>query len=235
MPGDDPATIASGPTVADPTSVGDAAQILDRYAIPFDRARLAESVKPDDPRIAAARFETVATPSSVLALFVERLDRSRFDVVDLGAEIEGEAREVAATHALLVQEIAATAARPTLVVSGGETTVTVADHERPGAGGRNTEYALALALALEDSPDPHAPNVHAIACDTDGIDGSEDDAGAIVTPDTLARARAGGLDPRDHLDRHDSYTLFAALGDLVTTGPTRTNVNDFRAILVEPR
>ena len=229
VPGDDPATIASGPTVGDPSTVADAIGILERYAIPAEREWLTESIAPDDPRLAGATFEMLATPSSVLAAFVRGLDRSAFDVVDLGAEIAGEARQVAANHATLVREIAATASRPTLVVSGGETTVTVADHATPGAGGRNTEYALALALALEDGPP-----VHAIACDTDGIDGSEADAGALVAPDTLARARAGGLDPRDHLGRHDSHTLFAALGDLVTTGPTRTNVNDFRAILVEP-
>ena len=230
VPGDDPAAIASGPTVGDPTTVEDAAAIVSRLGIDFDPARLHESVKPDDPRLAKATFELAATPGSVLSAFVAGADRNAFDVLDLGAEIEGEAGSVARTHALLVRELAETAARPTLVVSGGETTVTVADHERPGRGGRNTEYALALAIALEGGP-----GVHAIACDTDGIDGSEADAGALVTPDTLARARAAGLDPADHLRRHDSHTLFAALGDLVTTGPTRTNVNDFRAILVSPR
>ena len=229
VPGDDPATIASGPTVGDPSSISAAIGILQRYAIPFERGQLVESVAPGDVRLTNATFDMVATPSSVLSTFVTGLDRAAFEIVDLGAEIEGEACDVAANHATLVREIAATASRPTLVVSGGETTVTVADHDTPGAGGRNTEYALALALALEDGP-----TVHAIACDTDGIDGSENDAGATVTPDTLARARAVGLDPRAHLVGHDSHTLFATLGDLVTTGPTRTNVNDFRAILVQP-
>ena len=225
VPGDDPATIASGPTIGDPTTVADAARILQRYGIPFEDAWLTESVKPHDTRLEHASFSMVATPSSVLKAFIADRDLTGLDVVDLGANIEGEAREVAAEHAALVQGLE----RPSLVVSGGETTVTVADSETPGAGGRNTEYALALAVAL------HAdPRVHAIACDTDGIDGSQSDAGAIVTPTTLERARAAGFDPAEVLARHDSHTLFAALGDLVTTGPTRTNVNDFRAILVAP-
>ena len=223
VPGDDPATIASGPTIGDVTTVADASAILARYAIPFDVSHLSESVKPDDERLALATFATVATPSSVLSAFVRSLDLPGLKILDLGAEIEGEARDVARDHAELVRSLE----RPTLVVSGGETTVTVADHARPGAGGRNTEYALALALALEGHP-----GAHAIACDTDGIDGSEDDAGALVAPDTLARA--AGLDPQAMLDGHDSHTFFARLGDLVTTGPTRTNVNDFRAILVQP-
>ena len=225
VPGDDPGTIASGPTIGDPTSVDDAAAILGRYGIGFDRARLDESVKPDDPRLARARFEMVATPGSVLAQLVATLDLPGIEILDLGADVEGEARDVARAHAARVRDLA----RPTLMLSGGETTVTVADREAPGAGGRNTEYALALAIALDGMP-----GIHAIACDTDGIDGSSDDAGALVRPDTLARARAAGLDPQAMLRAHDSHTLFAALRDLVTTGPTRTNVNDFRAVLVRP-
>ncbi len=154
----------------------------------------------------------------------------------LGAGLQGEARDVAAEHAHVVRRLLAasepSAERqpdhgPRLVLSGGETTVTVAGR---GRGGRNTEYLLALALALEEDGLPGCP-VYALAADTDGIDGTEDNAGAFLHPDTLAQARATGLDPRRSLADNDSYGFFAALGDLFVTGPTRTNVNDFRAIL----
>ena len=232
VPGDDPATIASGPTVGDPTSVDDAARILADLAISFDVSRLSESPAPSHPHLARSRYEMLATPGSVLERLLAEFDRSLFDVIDLGAGIEGEARDVAATHAALAAEVAATASRPALVVSGGETTVTVASHATPGAGGRNTEYLLALALALETNGTSR--QVWALAADSDGIDGSEADAGALLRPDSLRRARAEGLDPAACLASHDSHTLFRRVGDLVTSGPTRTNVNDFRALLVLP-
>ena len=144
-------------------------------------------------------------------------------VTTLGADIEGEARTVAADHAQLALQ-----ANTGLILSGGETTVTVDDHETAGRGGRNCEYLLALAIALDG-----APNIYALAADTDGIDGSEDNAGAIITPSTLSRAQAFGMDARDMLKSHDAYTFFEKLGDLIVTGPTRTNVNDFRAIWVQ--
>ena len=231
VPGDDPAAIASGPTVGDATTVADAQAVLTRYGLALpEGAQFRETPSPDDPRLVRARFEMVATPGSVLRALIEGIDRQAFAVVDLGAEVEGEAREVAETHALIASEVRRNATRPTLIVSGGETTVTVEPGTEPGRGGRNTEYLLALALACERDGLP----VHAIAGDTDGIDGTEPDAGALLLPDSLQRARAAGLDPHDHLRRHDSHSLWAALGDLVTTGPTRTNVNDLRAILVHP-
>ena len=142
------------------------------------------------------------------------------DVVNLGADLQGEARDIGAAHAELARQHA-----PGVLISGGEATVTV--RARGRRGGPNCEYLLALAVALDG-----APNVHAIACDTDGIDGSADAAGAFIGPDTLVRARTARIDPHDMLARHDSYELFRQLGDLVVTGPTRTNVNDFRAVLI---
>jgi glycerate 2-kinase len=227
VPGDDPAVIGSGPTVGDPTSCADALAIAGKHGIELPAgARNAlesgewESVKPGDPRLRGARFEIVARPADSLAAAAAAAERSGFPATGLGDDLEGEARDVGADHARL-----ALAARPGALISGGETTVTV--DSDGGRGGRNCEYLLALAVALDG-----ADGVHAIACDTDGIDGTEDAAGALIAPDTLERARALGLDARDYLDRHDSYGFFAALDDLIVTGPTRTNVNDFRAILI---
>jgi hydroxypyruvate reductase len=234
VPGDDPAVIASGPTVADPTTFQDALDVLARYRIeppPSVRRHLqagakgtiAETPKPGDRRLARVTTEIVATPARSLEAATAIAWDHGYEIRNLGDRIEGEAREVAAHHAGLALE-AARAGKRLALISGGETTVTV---RGKGRGGRNCEYLLALAVALNG-----ASTVAAVAGDTDGIDGSEDNAGAFVLPDTLARARRAGLDARALLDGNDSYRLFAALGDLIVTGPTRTNVNDFRAILI---
>ncbi|PKO86403.1 MAG: glycerate kinase [Betaproteobacteria bacterium HGW-Betaproteobacteria-12] len=229
VPGDDPAVIASGPTVADPTTCGEALAILDRYGIALAdnlRRRLAagelETPKPGDPRLAAAEFRLIASPRQMLEAAAEEARRLGLTPLILGDAIEGEARTVAADMAR--QALAHRGQRPCVLLSGGETTVTVRGH---GRGGRNTEFLLALALALDG-----APGIHALAADTDGIDGSEDNAGAFVGPDTLQRAQAAGLDAAAHLAGNDAWGFFAGLDDLLITGPTRTNVNDFRAILL---
>ena len=215
VPGDDPATIASGPTLGDPTTVADARAILDRYGIPLP-PRFDESPKPGDPRLARSEARIVASARDMLAAAAEAIRRDGFTPVILGGDLQGEARDLAAAHAVLAK-----AAGPgTVLLSGGEATVTV---RGPGRGGRNTEYLLALALALDGHP-----RIHALACDSDGIDGTEDNAGALIAPDSLSR----GPDARVALARNDAYGFFETLGDLVVTGPTLTNVNDFRAILV---
>ncbi|MBI4967986.1 MAG: glycerate kinase [Rhodospirillales bacterium] len=221
VPGDDPAVIGSGPTVADPTTIADAQAVLARYAIDPPPA-WSESVKPGDPRLAKAVYTLIARPADALAAAAVAAKGMGFKPQILGDAIQGEARMVAADQAKL-----ALAAPPgTVLLSGGETTVTV---RGSGKGGRNGEFLLALAIALEGRA-----GIWALAVDTDGIDGFGDNAGAIVTPDTLARARALGLDPTAFLATNDSYTFFSTLGDLVVTGPTGTNVTDFRAILVSP-
>jgi hydroxypyruvate reductase len=235
VPGDDPATIASGPTTPDPTTSADALAILDRYAIDAPACVLAhlesaaaETPKPGDPRFANVSNVIVAAPRLSLSAAAAAARLAGVTPLDLGDAIEGEAREVGKAFAGIALSAArrgAPARGPCVLISGGETTVTV---RGKGRGGRNSEFLLGLALALDG-----APRIWALAGDTDGIDGSEDNAGAIVAPDTLARAAALGLDPRARLDDNDAYDLFAALGDLVVTGPTLTNVNDFRAILVE--
>lgn len=229
VPGDDPAVIGSGPTVADPTSCADALRTADARGIDLPagaRAALEagtwESVKPGDPVLARAEYHLIARPADALdaAATYARLWGPVPTV--LGDAIEGEAREIGAEHAQRALQAA-----PGILISGGETTVTLAAGEKSGRGGRNCEYLLALAIGLDG-----APGIHALACDTDGIDGTEDAAGAVIRPDTLARGRALGLDAQAFLRDHDSYSYFEALGDLVITGPTRTNVNDFRAILI---
>jgi hydroxypyruvate reductase len=181
----------------------------------------AETPKPGDPRFARVRTEMIAAPAQSLAAAAKLAQEAGYQVIDLGDRVEGEAREVAR-----VQAARALATKgPAVILSGGETTVTL---RGKGRGGRNAEFALALAIALDG-----VPNISAIAGDTDGIDGSEDNAGALVRPDTLARARAKGLDAEAFLANNDAYSFFEGLGDLVVTGPTRTNVNDFRAISVE--
>ncbi|QJE74896.1 glycerate kinase [Aerophototrophica crusticola] len=227
VPGDDPATIASGPTVPDPTSFADARAILAKYGItppPAVAAHLEraaeETPKPGDPRLDRAEFRMVATPARALQAAADLARQHGLNPVILGDDLEGEARELGAAHAVLARQ------HPpgTVILSGGETTVTVRGQ---GRGGRNVEYLLGLALALDG-----APNVWALACDTDGIDGTEDAAGAILTPNGLAEARQSGKNPTQALADNDAYTLFKAIGSLVVTGPTRTNVNDFRAILI---
>jgi hydroxypyruvate reductase len=232
VPGDDPAVIASGPTVADASTFAEARAVLDRYGIlppPAVARHLAraddDTPKPGDKRLAHCRTTIVAAPQASVEAAAALARAAGVAPVVLGDAIEGEAREVGrsmATEALATQNGAG--GMPAVLISGGETTVTVTGQ---GRGGRNTEFLAGLALGLAG-----APGIHALAADTDGIDGSDDNAGAIVTPDTLARARTMGLNPEALLAENDCYTLFAALGDLVVTGPTRTNVNDFRAILL---
>jgi len=235
VPGDDPAVIASGPTVGDPTTCADALKVLDFYGIelaPALRQRLAsgqlETPKPGDPRLARSEFRLIASPRQMLEAAAAEAQRQGITPLILGDALEGEAREVGKVMAGIAcscSQHGFPASKPCVLLSGGETTVTM---KGDGRGGRNTEFLLGLALALVG-----APGIHALAADTDGIDGSEDNAGAYVAPDTLARARAVGLDLRARQANNDAWSCFSALGDLLVTGPTRTNVNDFRAILVE--
>lgn len=234
VPGDDPAVIASGPTVPDPSTRAEARAILEKRGIDAGAAvrtwlasPKSETPKASDTRLARVSTVMIATPALALAAAAERARAAGWRPVLLGDAVEGEARVVAAAQAALAigqQRAMTPSSPPCVLLSGGETTVTV---RGTGRGGRNSEFALALALALRG-----APGIWALACDTDGIDGTEDNAGARIAPDTIARAAQAGLDPQALLDNNDSYALFAALGDLVITGPTRTNVNDFRAILV---
>ena len=232
--GDDPAMIASGPTAADPTTFAQALAVLDKYGLDSPKAVIDhlsggrdETPKPGDPRLAGSRYVVIATPMTALRAAADLARAHGAQPVILGDAIEGEARATAGEMAALALRVARGAAAvrpPCVLISGGETTVTV---RGAGQGGRNAEFLLALTIALGG-----AAGIHAIACDTDGVDGSEDNAGAVMGDDTLARAAAIGLDPKARLDDNDAYGFFAALGDLVMTGPTRTNVNDFRAILV---
>ena len=234
VPGDDPAVIASGPTVADPTTAVDALKVLDFHGIAIPdalRARLAsgalETPKPGDPRLAKSEFRLVASPRQMLEAAAAEASRLGVTPLVLGDAIEGEAREVGkalAGMAISCDRHGFPAKKPCVLLSGGETTVTL---KGAGRGGRNTEFLLGLALALDGMP-----GIHALAADTDGIDGSEDNAGAFVGPDTLARARKLGVDPRQRLAGNDAWGFFAALDDLLVTGPTRTNVNDFRALSI---
>ena len=235
VPGDAPEVIASGPTVPDRSTCADALAICRRHGIalpPAAEAGLAsgafETPKPGDARFAGHEVRMIATPQDSLEAAAEAARRHGIEAHVLSDEIEGESREVGKVHAALARAVARRGqpfARPCVLLSGGETTVTVGS--RGGRGGRATEFLLGCAIALQGEP-----GVHVLAADTDGIDGVEDNAGALVGPDTLARAAALGLKATDFLDRHDAYSFFAALGDLVTTGPTFTNVNDFRAVLV---
>jgi len=225
VPGDDPADIASGPTVADATTCADALAVLERYRIDVPaplRELLAEGITETPKQLAGGEIRVVASARSALEAAAAAARAAGVTPVLLGDAVEGEARAVAEHMATLALTCSA---RPSVLLSGGETTVTVRGQ---GRGGRNSEFLLALALALKG-----AAGIHAIACDTDGIDGTEDNAGAVVTPDTLARAHAAGLDAQAFLADNDAYGFFSALGDLVITGPTRTNVNDFRAIFIQ--
>lgn len=232
VPGDDPATIASGPTVPDPTTLQDALAVIDRYRIELPSSvkvhlakRGSESPKPDDARFARARFINLASARDSLRAAALHAKRRGFRTEVLGDSIEGPARDVALRMADTARRARLGNSRR-ILLSGGECTVEV---RGTGQGGPNAEFALAFAVAMED-----APGVCAICADTDGIDGTGDHAGAVVLPDTLARAKAMGLDPRGSLANNDAAGFFGALGDLVRTGPTRTNVSDFRAIIVEP-
>lgn len=233
-PGDDPLDIASGPTVADPTTGADALTILDRYRIEIPdavRAHLLSgrgaSVKPGDPRLGTPEVRMVATPLMALRAAADLARQEGVPALILGDAIEGEAREVGQVMAGIARSVAAHGlplAKPCLLLSGGETTVTV---RGSGRGGRNVEFLLALGIALGGQA-----GIYAIAGDTDGVDGIEAIAGAVLTPETPARAAAAGLSLTDSLDRNDGHGFFETLGDGVITGPTLTNVNDFRAILI---
>lgn len=240
VPGDDPSVIASGPTVPDATTCADALSILKRYRIdlPGKTAQMLENGELETPKPGAATFRghevhMIATPQQSLEAAAALARQAGLDAHILSDEMEGESREVGKVHAALARAVALKGqpfARPCVILSGGETTVTMrprATGVPKGRGGRAGEFCLGLALALQGQP-----GVHALAADTDGIDGVEDNAGAFVAPDTLARAGALGLKIAQHLDHNDAYGYFKALGDLVVTGPTHTNVNDFRAILV---
>jgi glycerate 2-kinase len=234
VPGDRPIDIASGPTVGDPTTSADALSIVQRYGIDLPPPVLdilasgrGESVKPDDPRLAHTAARIIATPQLALEAAAAVAREAGIPAYILGDAIEGEARDVGkvlAGVALQVAERDQPVAAPCVVLSGGETTVTV---RGSGRGGRNVEFLLSLAIAL----DGHT-RIYALAGDTDGVDGQEEIAGACLGPDSLARARALGLKPENSLQDNDAHSFFSALGDSVITGPTLTNVNDFRAILV---
>jgi glycerate 2-kinase len=234
VPGDDPSVIASGPTVPDPSTFAEALGILRKYEIDPPPAVMRhleagaeETPKPGDPRLKRVETVVVAAPQRSLEAAAAIAQKAGATPLILGDAIEGEAREVAKVMAGIARHVARfwqPCPPPCVLLSGGETTVTL---RGKGRGGRNTEFLLALAVALDGKS-----GIHAIACDTDGIDGSEDNAGAIAGDDTLARAYGAGMDAKAYLANNDSYSFFAALGDLVTTGPTLTNVNDFRAILI---
>ena len=234
VPGDDPAVIASGPTVPDPSTLADARAVLARYGIdaPASVAAQLKGDKAETPKpgsLPHAAFRLIATPLMALRRAAECASGLGLDPLILGDALEGESRAMGTILAGIARSVRTNGEplrAPAILLSGGETTVTIGSG-RAGRGGRNTEFLLALAVGLEA-----APGIWAAAGDTDGIDGTEDAAGAIVTPDTLARARLEGLDPRAALDAHDSYPLFDALGDLIRTGPTLTNVNDIRTILI---
>jgi hydroxypyruvate reductase len=235
VPGDRPIDIASGPTVADPTTCADALDILRRYGIELPPAARdwlqsgqGESVKPGDPRLARAETRIIATPQKALEAAAALAREAGWTVHLLSDAIEGEARDVGKVLAALALQVAERGqpfAAPCILLSGGETTVTVRGQ---GRGGRNVEFLLSLAIALDGHP-----RISALAGDTDGVDGQEEIAGALIAPDTLARAWALGLRPRDSLADNDGHGFFERLGDAVVTGPTLTNVNDFRAIVIE--
>jgi glycerate 2-kinase len=234
VPGDRLIDIASGPTVGDPTTCADALRIVRRHGLVLPQEALkiltsgrGESVKPDDPRLAGASARIIAAPQMALEAAAQVARAAGVAAHILGDAIEGEAREVGKVLAGIALQVAQRRqpwAPPCVLLSGGETTVTVRGR---GRGGRNVEFLLALALALEGRPE-----VDALAGDTDGVDGQEEVAGAYIGPDTLERAHALGLKAADMLADNDAHSLFEALGDSVVTGPTLTNVNDFRAILV---
>lgn len=234
VPGDDVSAVASGPTVADPTSYEDARAIISKYAIAipnsvrrhFD-AGVDETPKPGDPRLSTAQTRLIASPQTSLEAAAAVASAYGVTPLILGDALEGEAREVGYVMAGIARQVrhfGQPVRPPSVLISGGETTVTVKGN---GFGGRNVEFLLGLAIKLAG-----AENIHALAADTDGIDGAREVAGAVVKPDTLSRARSIAMDPWDMLLRNDAHTFFERLGDQVITGPTLTNVNDFRAILV---
>jgi glycerate 2-kinase len=250
VPGDDPSIIASGPTVPDASSCAEAVAILQRYAIDVPGAIMSlleqgalETPKPGDEVFAGHEVHMIATPRQSLEAAAREARAAGLEAHVLSDEIEGESREVGKVHAALARAVAnrdQPFRKPCVILSGGETTVTIRKQPegapdgrgesfkgRPGRGGRAGEFCLGLAQALQGQA-----GVWALAADTDGIDGVEDNAGAFVAPDTLQRALAQGMKVDAFLGRNDAYGYFGALGDLVVTGPTHTNVNDFRAMLV---
>lgn len=235
VPHDDPSAIASGPTVPDPTTLADARALVAKYGLQVDDAvRRAlddtsnESCKPGDPAFARAQFELIARPKASLDAAVKLARDAGYETIDLGADLEGEARNVAADHAQLALR-ARRDGRRVAILSGGELTVTVRGN---GRGGPNQEYALALADLLKDTP-----GISALAADTDGADGgagsAADPAGAMIDATTFAKMKSLGLDAKAYLDNNDATAFLAATGDLLLTGPTLTNVNDIRVILVD--
>jgi len=236
VPGDDLSSIASGATVPDPTTYDDARAVFDKYDIPLPpavealfTAKSDETPKPGDARFDNVENILIATPQMSLEAAAEVARDAGYTPMILSDRVEGESRDVAAVHAAIARQVLSYGQplkTPAVILSGGETTVTI--RAKGGRGGRNSEFLLALAICLEG-----LEKVHAIACDTDGIDGSEDNAGAVISPDTLARAEAQGLDAKAYQANHDAYSFFEGLGDLVVPGPTLTNVNDFRAIIIE--
>jgi hydroxypyruvate reductase len=236
VPGDDPSIIASGPTVPDPSTNKDALGIIAKYGIEVPASvrdllqKAGETPKPGDKRLASVENIMIATPQASLEAAAQVARKAGVKPVILGDSIEGEARDVALVHAGIARQCALRGQPeqpPCVLISGGETTITL---KGKGKGGRNTEFLLALAIALDG-----LSGIYALAGDTDGIDGSEDNAGAFIYPDTLARADKAGLNAKAMLADNDPYSFFAGLGDLLETGPTLTNVNDFRAILINKR
>jgi hydroxypyruvate reductase len=240
VPGDDPSIIASGPTVPDATTCADAVAILQRYGIDVPGAIMSlleqgalETPKPGDGIFTGHEVHMIATPQQSLEAAAQEARSAGLEAYILSDEIEGESREIGKMHAALARAVAHRSQpfrKPCVILSGGETTVTIRKQPEGtprGRGGRAGEFCMGLAQALQGQA-----GVWALAADTDGIDGVEDNAGAFVTPDTLARATGAGKKLADHLDRNDAYGFFGAIGDLVVTGPTHTNVNDFRAMLV---
>lgn len=236
VPGDDLSSIASGATVVDPSTYEDAIAVFEKYAMTMPpavaavlNAKADETPKLGDVRFALVENTLIATPQMSLQAAAQVARDAGYTPMILSDRIEGEARDVAVVHSAIAYQVVnhgQPLKAPAVILSGGETTVTV--RGTGGRGGRNTEFLLALAIHLDG-----LEGVHAIACDTDGIDGSEDNAGAVIHPDTLARAAAVGLDAKAFLANNDAYSFFTGLNDLVMSGPTLTNVNDFRAILID--
>ena len=244
VPGDQPIDIASGPTVADSSTREDALAIVERYHLRLPNAarqwlegETSESIKPNDPRMARVQTRIIAAPQRSLEAAAVLARDAGYGAHILGDAIEGEARDVGKVLARITNQVVSRGQpfeAPCVVLSGGETTVTLRDASRSngsnGRGGRNVEFLLAFGIALGEQE-----GVYALAGDTDGVDGAEEIAGAYWQPDTLTRAQAAGLRPTISLDQHDAHGFFQALGQSIITGPTRTNVNDFRAILIQPR
>lgn len=234
VPGDDPGVIASGPTLPDPTTCAESLAILKKYGIDIPENILkhiesgaGETPKPGDPRFARNEHHVMATAQHALEAAAAKARAAGITPYILSNDLEGESRDVGMVHAALAKQVAKYGqpfAKPCVILSGGETTVTV---RGKGRGGRNAEFLLSLAVSLQGTA-----GIHALACDTDGIDGSEDNAGAIYQPDSWTRAAEQGLNAKAMLENNDGYGFFSALGDLIVSGPTRTNVNDFRAILI---